>query len=397
MAVAFLLIAVIYWAVAIEKILVHSQAADFHSVYAGADTIRRGGNPYLHAVLESTHDPPAYLLSFAPLTLLPEPLAEILWNCVHAASLFLAVWLLCEVTPYRWQFAPVILLFPPVLSNFDLGQLKLELLCLLILTIRWAERRREGLAGAALALASLWRIFPIVLLGYFAVRRNYRMLAWSIGWLCAGTLVTIALAGWTTCVDFLSVLHDFGEQGILVNEYDFSITAMILRGTGSKLVALTVMALILAATVAASSGKEHHWRIYSLWVVTALLLLPVLWLYDLVFMLIPMASMTAAPVAAGALILMVASYLFASAPTWLYLFGKAILGARLSAHLYPFAVHAQWLSAVSGYAAVWLALRESSEAEAGEQPVPVLNSEASGGPGESDQNSSTIASRAETH
>jgi len=397
LAVAFLLIAGIYWAVAIRKILVHSQAVDFQTVYAGANTIRHGGNPYLHAVLGTTHDPPAYLLSFAALTLLPQPQAKILWDCINAASLFLAVWLLCEVTPYRWQFAPVILLFPPVLSNFDLGQLKLELLCLLILTIRWTERRREGLAGAALALASLWRIFPIVLLGYFVVRRNRRMLAWSIGWLCAGTLVTIALAGWTTCVDFLTVLHDFGEWGILRNENDFSIAAVIVRTTGSKLIALPVMVMILAGTVAASFGKEHHWRIFSLWVVTALLLLPVLWPYDLVFLLIPLVSMTAAPVAAGALFLIAASYMFASAPTWLYLFGKAILGARLSAFLYPFAVHSQWLSAVSGYAAALLALREAPHTEADEQSAPVLDTGGSGRLMGSHRNHATAATNAEAH
>src|SRR5208282_3902330 len=80
----------IYWIVAGKKILIHSQAADFNTYYTGALAIRNNTNPFLNATLETSHDPPGFLLSFALLTWLPRSSARLLWNCLNVLSLLVS-------------------------------------------------------------------------------------------------------------------------------------------------------------------------------------------------------------------------------------------------------------------------------------------------------------------
>jgi hypothetical protein len=247
-----------------------------------------------------------------------------------------------------------------VINNFDLGQSKIEILCLLVLTIYWIEHECDCLAGAALALASLWRIFPILMLGYLATRRKYRTLMWAVGWLAAGTLLTIKFVGWTQCMNFLFGLQSFDHQGLLLNQNNLCMTAVILRNTGSHMLAIAAVAVTLGLTMDASFGEERDWRIFALWVATAVLILPLSWTYDMVILLIPFASLASAPAPPGALALLWLSYLTASAQTWLYLFGCLMLGARLTSFLYPISVHAQWLAPLGCYFAALLFARDSA-------------------------------------
>lgn len=348
-------LATAYWWIAISKLLIHGTAIDFHTYYEGAKTLRLGGDPYLSTM----HDPPAWVFCFGVLTLLPIRQAFIVWNVIHTATLAVACWLLARQSREPALFTFVVLLFAPVINNFDLGQSKIEILCLLVLALYWIDRGCDCAAGATLALASLWRIFPILMLGYLAAGRRYRTLGWTAGWLAVGTASTIALVGWKPCVDFLIGLQSFDQQVLLENQNNLCLAAVILRNTGSHALVIGAIVAILAATAGASFGEERHWRIFALWVVAAVLLLPLAWPYDMVLMLIPFASLAAAPGSAGALVLLAVSYLTASMQTWLFLFGHLILGLRLTSFLYPLSVHTQWLAPVSGYLGTLIAIRGS--------------------------------------
>jgi len=353
-------LAIVYWWVAISKLLIHTTAVDFHAYYDGAKILRLGLNPYLRITPDTTHDPPAWLLCFGVLTLLPIHQAFIVWNAIHAAALTLSCWLLARQSRYPALFVLAILFFAPVLSNFDLGQSKIEILCLLLLAQFWMERSRDGGAGMVLALAALWRIFPTLMLGYLAVRFKYRAFAWTAGWLAVGTALTITLVGWTRCLGFLTALRSFDQRILIDNENNLCLTAVILRNTGSNVLAIGASLLILALTVGHSFDEERHWRIFALWIATSLLLLPISWPYDLVVLLIPFASLAAAPISPGPLIFTGASYLTASAPTWLFLFGYSLLGVRLTSFLYPLSVHVQWTSPLSAYVATLMSIRFSN-------------------------------------
>lgn len=359
------LLSALYWLVAIRTIHFGLDTLDFQTYYTGALQIRTGHDPFINPTISTTHDPPGFLLALAPLTWLSRSHALILWELINAASLLAVLALLAEITPYKWRFAPVVLLYPPVLSNFSLGQSKLEILVLLLLMMRWLRRKYNASSAAALAAASLLRIFPVFFLGYLAVRRNYQALAWTIVWLLAGTALIVACAGWTTCIDFLRAMHDFGNKKVLSNENDFALSAVILRNTGLNLLALATIPAVLTITLYASAraDEDQAWRLFSLWIAAAIVLLPVLWPYDLVFLLIPMASLTAGRWTLTAVWLMALSYLIAGAQTWLFLFGKALLGLRLTSFLYPHAVHTQWLAALIAYGAAYIAAGAASNRE----------------------------------
>ena len=74
----------------------------------------------------------------------------------------------------------------------------------------------------------------------------------------------------------------------------------------------------------------------------------------LIFFLIPLVSLLGLPTSVCALWLTAVSYLLAAAPTWLFLFGSTLIGARLTAFLYPCMVHAQWLVPLMVYSAAYL-------------------------------------------
>jgi Glycosyltransferase family 87 len=352
-------LAIAYWRVAIFKLLIHTSAIDFRTYYEAAKSLRMGRDPYLSIAATAIHDPPAWIYCFGALTLMPIRQAIIVWNLIHVAALAMAGWLLARQSRAPALFVFLILFFAPVINNFDLGQSKIEILLLLVLVLYWIERGYDCAAGAALALASLWRIFPVLMLGYLAVRRKYRTLGWSVAWLATGTALTIALVGWTPCVNFLAGLRFFGHKALVENENNLCLAAVIVRNTGSYALAIFASIAILAMTTAVSVGEERHWRIFVLWIATAVVLLPLAWTYDTIFVLIPFASLAAAPVSVAVLALVAISYVTASAQTWLYLFGFSIFGARLTSVLYPLSVHAQWLAPVSGYLAVLVAIRDA--------------------------------------
>jgi hypothetical protein len=157
-------------------------------------------------------------------------------------------------------------------------------------------------------------------------------------------------------------MHDFNSPVLLNNENDFSPSSMILRITGAPILALAPIPIILAMTLHISfgCGEDRDWRFFSLWVAAAVMLLPVLWPYDLVFLLIPLVSLTAGTIPVLAISLFALSYLVAAAPLWIFLFGKFLLGLQLAASAYQRATHLQWLAPLLAYTAAYLGARGGS-------------------------------------
>jgi hypothetical protein len=62
------------------------------------------------------------------------------------------------------------------------------------------------LAGFALALAALLRIFPLAMAGYLVLQQRSRTFAYVIVGLLAGGLLTIAFIGLNNCISFFASL-----------------------------------------------------------------------------------------------------------------------------------------------------------------------------------------------
>src|SRR5260221_7542567 len=143
-----------------------------------------GQNPYLPiatcGVLWHSPHPPAWLLFITPFMLLPIAWGFIAWDLAALAALagaiaVIAAELRVRLSPWGAALALAFIIFwPPLLGTLDAGQVSPFLLLLCALAWRWARHGKTGHAGLALGLAAALRLFPALLVVYFALRRDWR-------------------------------------------------------------------------------------------------------------------------------------------------------------------------------------------------------------------------------
>lgn len=301
---------------------------DFSIYYLSSLALLGGHNPYTadfnvtasRLGMEAgdiTHatDPPTFLLLIEPLALMPPWPAYLLWMSVNAACLAGAMMVLLGPsstlsTRAKWAFAAFALLYYPVSFHFQYGQSKLVLLLLLALMIRAMETGRDRAAGICLAIAGLLRIFPLLLIGYLAVQRRWRVLGYTMGALAVGAAATVALLGARTCLDFargISLLTDVEWLDRTVNVslgafisrlfwYRFGLNpvAEIARRVLSAGAQAAVLGLTIRATWRLRPGTDPHWCALSMWVALSMMLSPTAWIHYQVLLLILFASMARA-------------------------------------------------------------------------------------------------------
>jgi hypothetical protein len=287
--IALSCLAVVYSVVGLKSID-SSAARDFRTYYAIAEVLSAGRDPYSVDALKPFRvgvtratDPPTFVLCIKPLAHIAFTYGFWIWTAVSVALFVFALISLSSRSNPRWVF----IAHPPVLSNIVLGQSKIAILALLVLTIDYAEREEHGVAGASLALAALWRLFPALLLAYFALQKQWRVVVWTAVWATVGIALTIALLGLRSIAGFLGALPALADPRWQTHENQFGLASVVYRNTNSYMLAAIGPVIILALTIKKTRGKDREWNLLSLWIVTALALLPVLWSYDLVILLIP--------------------------------------------------------------------------------------------------------------
>jgi len=295
---------------------------DFAVYYFSALEMGHGVNPYttdlthtarasgfaIHGIALST-DPPTFDLIFKALTYLPLHNAYCLWQAINLACMAVAILLLIGFgsdlrISTSLTIGALFVLYPSVASHFWFGQSKFPLLLLFVLMMRAMKRGRDATAGSALALATLIHVFPIVLSGYLILTRRWRVLGWTTATLLVGAIATIAFVGWQECVDFIAAIPSIGNASWNIIQRNLSAPVFIARllrerspdpGSAPHMMTLALVIavdlLILAATtkvtIALTPRDDPDSRVFSLWVATAVFVLPVAWDHDLVLMLIP--------------------------------------------------------------------------------------------------------------
>ena len=131
----------------------------------------------------STHPPTAFLL-VAPIAYMPMPLAEQDWLALSFALIFIS--LLCY--NIRWMAALGLslclgILWGPIVSSFQ----QLTLIWLAGIAIAYRCRLHHTLwAGVGIGAASLTKLIPLGILGYFLFMRKYRAaIGVAIVWISA--------------------------------------------------------------------------------------------------------------------------------------------------------------------------------------------------------------------
>ena len=168
---------------------------DFVSYWSAGHQIAEHGNPYdgktilrlEHAVGFSTEhpplimrNPPTALLLVLPLGFLSVRVASLFWSLLQVASLVVSVQVIAAMHGRsKSQLNILAYTFAPALSCLISGQLAIFVLLGLVLFLRF-HKTRPFLAGASLWLCALkphlFLPFGLVLLGWIAVTRGYRVL-----------------------------------------------------------------------------------------------------------------------------------------------------------------------------------------------------------------------------
>src|SRR6185503_20893551 len=121
----------------------------------------------------------------------------------------------------RWLLVAAAFAFPPVVGELVLGNVHLLLLGLLTLAwlgLRWSETRDaargeargdsrgEWLAGIAVGLATVIKVFPGLVVIWFLLTRRYRAAVGAVVGFAAAALATLPFTGIQPWLDYPTVL-----------------------------------------------------------------------------------------------------------------------------------------------------------------------------------------------
>ena len=309
---------------------------DFAVYYVAALELRSGVDPYATDFAQSALDrgfkirqvsrstePPSFLLLFEPLTRFSPVTAFWIWQTINLASLATALILLLGPTlglsgPLVWTLAGLAFAYPAVLSHVWYGQSKLPLLLMMVVIARLMRRGSDGAAGLILAFAGLVRIYPFVVAGYFLLERRWRALIFMGVGTAFGGLVTLALVGPSNCLSFVHGLSFYVSNGQWITNslgvsksgdnaplafamrllHEFGLAPNGVSGTAEHALLVAIDLVLLGLTVQATLlhpvDDQCDLPIFSLWVVTAIVMPPVSWDYDMTLLLLPFACLAAA-------------------------------------------------------------------------------------------------------
>ena len=194
---------------------------DFSNYYESAWAMRHGIDPYSTNLtpigaqlgletnwLVHASETPPFLLCFEPLTRMRPRVAFWLWTAINFSALAIAMYLLLVRRSglsgrTALLLAGLMLMSAPVNLNFYWGQSQLIVLALMVAAMRAMERDRDGTAGLLIAAAALLRAYPLLLVGYFVIRRNWRAVIFATVGIAAGGFATVAILGLSQTLSFV--------------------------------------------------------------------------------------------------------------------------------------------------------------------------------------------------
>ena len=153
--------------------------------FVDAQRLLHGQDPYAPfascGALHHSPHPPLALLVLVPFALVPIGAAAALWDLLMLAALAGSLWLIWdELRPAldpRWVAAglAIITIWSPLLDTWLEAQIGPLILLLLVLAWRARRRGQPWAAGIWLAVATLLRLYPILLFLYPLLRREWRL------------------------------------------------------------------------------------------------------------------------------------------------------------------------------------------------------------------------------
>jgi len=268
----------------------------------------RSGRPMGDISLGHNHigDTPTWLLLFELLAALSPHTAYWLWFWINVGALAASLIILtveCGLRgPPAWVIAALVVMYPPIATNFWFGQSEVLLLLILVLMLSALRRDRQVVAGLLLAAAALLRAYPAGLLGYLLVLRKWRAIGWTLAGILVGAAITTFFVGWPVMIRFVEATGLMRGSGLINNstalgqpielarhpnnlnlgwavKFLFDRTGRNPRAIANILAVVAEAALLgvtLAATWKGFESDKYAAR-FSLWIITVTLISPLAW------------------------------------------------------------------------------------------------------------------------
>lgn len=307
---------------------------DFADYYAAGTIMRHGENPYRSSLVAAgaefglhtksfkqdqiIPETPTFLLILKELAVLPVTRAYWTWIAINFAALIAAFYvLLGPATGLRpvdvCLMIALALVYPPLINLFETAQSQVLVILGLALSVRWLAKGRDGCAGLMMAALTLLRGYPGLLGLYFLFTRKWRALACMAAGGILGLVLSAAALGWNITLDFAYGVRSIGlNRELLKVGWNTAPASFIWRicfylngwklGPGQDRFAhllgcaasLAIMAFTLKATLRKGAGPDRDWRLFALWIVTSIEVLPVSWLNYNTLLFVPFALIATA-------------------------------------------------------------------------------------------------------
>lgn len=291
---------------------------DFWILFKGAREWARGGSLYDLDAVRTNHFghvfkvPPFYGMLFLPwvfndgerVLFFHRVLNVVLLTAT--ALVWLRMWRIRPLSPLGLGTL-ALFNFRPFADTLAYGQIDLALLLILVLAL-WALRNeRDLLAGVLIALGTLFKIYPVLLLAFFLPKKQWRaMLGFALGMLMFNG-IAVAVMGWDMHrVYLLEVVPNIGGttawvenqtiSGFLTRFFAsptdaviFKIRPVALLGTAlSGIVGLIGMAL---AWLPAERRSTTYALQYGFFLLLMVFVVPAAWMHYETLLVLPLAAL----------------------------------------------------------------------------------------------------------
>ncbi len=277
--------------------------ADFTEIYK--DLFRESPRLSDINLVVNAHPPFVSMLLF-PLGFLSFENAAVIYTLITIACMFFTIFLLLKSEDISLIYFPFIALFTlawqPFQSNLMWGQI--SVLVTLFVTIGWffSKKRHETMSGVFIALATMLKFYPGLLIVYFLINKRWKAFLVSIT--TAGAILLLALI--VTRYDLFHFISNIMPQDIKNSQANLA--NLSINGFFSKLFLPTIgnyftlfvspflndllfyAAVVLLLLYSALHIKEYNNDLgFSLFIILSLLLSPLCWDHSLTLLLLSFA------------------------------------------------------------------------------------------------------------
>jgi alpha-1,2-mannosyltransferase len=288
-------------------VLAFRHGRSIYDLFSAGDLAAQG----LQAEALANYHPPFNVLLFLPVALFPYQVAVVLWTLGLLLLYLLSGSIIVRelgISIPRYALPLLVglsLLWYPFQFNIILGQLSLVLVACVIGGWALLRRRRDGLAGVLIGLAVLIKIFPALLLLYLVLRRRWWAVGSALVVIAAGMLLTLAAVGVgdvlryqteivaLNVADFRSSVLNVALTAVFNRLFvgDSHISPLVLAPPLATLLSiladLTLVLLLMRATLLRRATRRDDDVVYALLCVGMPLLSPTSWSHSFPLLLLP--------------------------------------------------------------------------------------------------------------